>query len=269
MIDSPAVEAIIREVAAQEILPRFRQLNAGDVREKGPGDLVTVADVASEQALSARLTALLPGSVVVGEEGVAADPSHLDRLHGDAPVWILDPVDGTANFVSGSPNFGVIVALVRQGRTVAGWIHQPVLDRTAHAILDGGTWINGQPCHVAAPGAACDLTGITNLRFFAPPLRDVLTRRRERFARTYTQQCSAFDYVDLITGRAQFALNHTIKPWDHAAGVLLVMEAGGYAAKLDGSPYAPTDCEGGLLLAPDADTWRAVSDALFSDSGCP
>lgn len=269
MIDSAAVAAIIREVAAREILPRFRQLNTADVREKGPGDLVTVADEESERVLSAELTALLPGSVVVGEEGVAADPSHLDRLRGDAPVWILDPVDGTANFVSGSASFGVIVALVQGGRTVAGWIHQPVLNRTAHALLGGGTWIDGQPCRVGAPGAVGDLTGIANLRFFAPPLREVLTRRRERFARTYTQQCSAFDYVDLITGRAQFALNHTIKPWDHAAGVLMVTEAGGYAAKLDGSPYAPTDSEGGLLLAPDADTWRAVSDAFFSDSGSP
>lgn len=263
MIDPHAVAALIREVALQEILPRFRHLNAGDVREKGPGDLVTVADEESERALSARLLDLLPGSVVVGEEAVAADPAILDRLSEQAPVWILDPVDGTSNFVNGSVNFGVIVALAQGGRTLAGWIHQPVTGRMAHATLGGGAWIDGGAAHVGAPGDAASLTGIANLRLFASPAREELLRRRDRFAHTYTQQCSACDYLDMISGRAQFSLNRQIRPWDHAAGELMVREAGGYAAKLDGSDYAPTDRDGGLLLATDAATWRAVSAAFF------
>lgn len=103
-VDPEAVAAIIREVARDEVLPRYKTLEAHEVRSKShPGDLVTAADEAAELALAARLRDLLPGSVVVGEEGTAANPGLLDRLTEDAPVWVLDPIDGTRNFAHGVP----------------------------------------------------------------------------------------------------------------------------------------------------------------------
>ncbi|MGQ0675326.1 MAG: inositol monophosphatase family protein, partial [Rhodospirillales bacterium] len=81
------------EIAALEIMPRFRNLAAGDIRKKHGGETVTVADEAAERALSPRLAALLPGSGVLGEEGAAADPGTLALLAGDAPVWVIDPID--------------------------------------------------------------------------------------------------------------------------------------------------------------------------------
>src|SRR4030095_3156841 len=106
--DADRVTRLIQEAAAAEIMPRFRQLAAGDVREKAPGDLVTVADEAVEARLAPALEALLPGSVVVGEEAAAADPNLLNRLFDDQPVWIIDPVDGTSNFAEGRPAFAVM-----------------------------------------------------------------------------------------------------------------------------------------------------------------
>ncbi|WP_044564405.1 inositol monophosphatase family protein [Azospirillum sp. B4] len=94
-------------------------------------------------------------------------------------------------------------------------------------------------------------------------MRRQLTQRRERVAEAYTQRCSAHDYLDLLTGQAHFSLNKLIKPWDHAAGSFLHVEAGGYAAKLDDTPYAPTDRDGGLMMAPDAESWRALHSDLF------
>ncbi|MBV8535357.1 MAG: inositol monophosphatase, partial [Alphaproteobacteria bacterium] len=92
------VALIIRRVAEEQVLTRFRRLADHEIREKAPGNLVTIADTEAELALTSALMALLPGSLVVGEEAVALDPAVLDQLAGDEPVWIIDPVDGTMNF---------------------------------------------------------------------------------------------------------------------------------------------------------------------------
>ncbi len=134
MIDAVTVaevERLIRRVADERILPYFGRLEPGDVVEKTPGDLVTVADRGAEEALSLALSRLVPGSVVVGEESVAADPTTLARLSGAAPVWIIDPVDGTHNFASGSSRFSTLVALADQGE-----LHR-VVELRSRPGLDG------------------------------------------------------------------------------------------------------------------------------------
>ena len=125
-VNIESVSSIIREVSKTEILPRFRNLQKNDISYEVGDDPVTVADAAAEKALAGRLMGLLPDSTVVGEEDYAANPEILRRFDGESPVWIVDPIDGTRNFVAGSPVFGVIVALSLQNQTVAGWIYDPV-----------------------------------------------------------------------------------------------------------------------------------------------
>ena len=138
-VDLDRVAQALAEVAEQEIMPRWRNLAAGDVREKtGPNDLVTVADEAAEHALAARLPDLLPGSIMIGEESVEKDRGLLDVLKGDQPVWIVDPVDGTKNFAEGSDRFGVMVALVERDVTIAAVIYEPVTGRALMAEAGGG-----------------------------------------------------------------------------------------------------------------------------------
>ena len=144
MPDPESVARLIEEAAAEEILPRFRKLAAGDVREKKPGDLVTIADEETERRLTAALLALEPGSVVLGEEAAAGDPSVLSRLSHGAPVWVIDPIDGTSNFAEGRPYFAVMVAYIRDDEVCAGWIHDPVNGRTAVAEAGEGAWMGGQ-----------------------------------------------------------------------------------------------------------------------------
>src|SRR5258706_776673 len=122
LVDSEKIERLIAEVAAEEVMPRFEKLEAGDVSEKSPGDLVTIADVATERRLTPALLDALPGSRVVGEEAAAADPRILDQLVGDDPVLVVDPVDGTANYAPGLPMFAVIVGLVRPREAGVGLI---------------------------------------------------------------------------------------------------------------------------------------------------
>lgn len=261
--DLDRVSSIIREVAETEILPYFRQLSAGQVREKtGPADLVTIADEAGERALTPRLAGLLPGSVVVGEEAASADPGVLDRLSGDAPVWVIDPVDGTLNFAAGRPTFAVIVALVQGGRTVAGWIHDPCGNRTAVAAAGEGAWMDGRRLRVAAPAPLNAMRGAASTRFCSEALGERIKRGLTDAAGHVSLMSAAHEYLCLITGETHFSLYHRLMPWDHAAGVLLHAEAGGHSALVDGAPYRPAVTGGSLLMAPDAASWRTVREAL-------
>ena len=166
-VDIDRVSRLIIEAADEEIMPRFAKLAAGDVREKAPGDFVTVADEAMEHRLTALLQDLLPGSVVVGEEAAARDGAVLHRLATDDPVWIIDPVDGTSNFAHAKGDFGVMVALIAGGHGVAGWIYDPVGRRMATAEIGAGAWVNGGRLGVAAaPSDPAQLSGVLLAGFY-------------------------------------------------------------------------------------------------------
>ena len=111
------VSALLKEVAEQAILPQYRALHSDQIQEKEPGDYVTSADLASEAMLKKGLTSLLPGSQVVGEEEISANPGLLDDLDDESPIWVIDPLDGTINFVNGVRGFAVQLALVENNVT--------------------------------------------------------------------------------------------------------------------------------------------------------
>ncbi|EME69813.1 fructose-1 6-bisphosphatase [Paramagnetospirillum caucaseum] len=251
-MDFETVASIIREAAAEEILPRFQHLTAGQIREKRPGELVTEADTEAERVMTGRLRHLLPGSAVVGEEAVAADPALLRVLEGEGAVWIIDPVDGTANFAKGNPRFAVIVALVRDGVTVAGWIFDPLGGRMVTAELGGGAWADGERLSVLPAAPLIELTGSVKRS----------GRLSALVARTGRKGSAAHDYIDLVTGRLHFAHYNRLMPWDHAAGVLIHAEAGGHAALTDGRSYRPRAEEGGLLLAPSPESWKSLQAVI-------
>jgi fructose-1,6-bisphosphatase/inositol monophosphatase family enzyme len=249
-----SVLSLLREVSAAEIMPRFRNLAATDIRTKsGPLDPVTVADEAAEAALTAGLRALFPGSDVIGEEAVAANPDLLQRLGQPGRVWVIDPIDGTANYASDLPLFGVIIALVEADKVLAGFIHDPVGDDTAIAIGGGGAWMqarNGarKQLQVAAALPVGEMTGSVSWRFLPQPLRSRVLSRLDRLAAAPDYRCAAHQYRMLAAGYCQIQLFRKLLPWDHAAGVLLHREAGGYSAHFDGTPYLPSASTGGLLL---------------------
>jgi len=248
MIDPDRVARIIRETAEAEIVPRFGHLKADQIREKSPGQLVTEADVEAERVLSRRLVELLPGSKVVGEEGVAGDPSLLHGLHGQGTVWVIDPVDGTSNFAKGNRRFAVIIALVVDGATVAGWIYDPLSGRMAVAEQGEGAWMEGRRLAVLADGPLETLTGSVKRS----------ATLASRVAKVGRKGSAAHDYLDLVTGILHFAHFTRLMPWDHAAGVLIHAEAGGFSQLLDGTPYRPVPCRPGLLLTPTEGCWRSL-----------
>lgn len=248
------VDALIREVSTSTILPRFKSLADSDIKTKsGPNDLVTVADEEAEEKLTAGLSALLTGSLVIGEEAAAADISVLDRLDKPGAVWIIDPIDGTANFVAGNDSFGVIVALVENGETVMGWIHQPIIDKTIWAGRGQGTWVDGRKHTLQSDDdvALSTLSASIYHRAFKPALPE--------FKRTKGVGSAAIEYWSLADGTSHLCTFSSLNPWDHAAGVLIHQEAGGYSAFLEGEVYEPAvRNKRGILSAPSKKIWDRV-----------
>jgi fructose-1,6-bisphosphatase/inositol monophosphatase family enzyme len=270
-----AVSQLLREAANATVLPVFGRGEVA-VEEKTPGEWVTVADRAAESFLAPRLTALLPGSVVVGEEMASADADILGHLASASDVWLLDPLDGTANFAAGTGPFAMMAALVRHGETVASWMLDPLsgrlacAQRGAGALLDGRRIMTGS---VAAPIAA--LKGAVLRRFLPEALAGHVASAGPRFAELSSGTgCAGADYPAIVTGIQDFTLYWRTLPWDHAPGVLFVCEAGGAAQRLDGSPYRPAEhARPGLLVARNIATWHqalaALVPSLMASEGTP
>jgi len=261
---SRRVAELIRETAAAELLPRFRNLSRDDIRHKRPGDVVTVADVAAEQRLAVGLAEILPGVPVVGEEAVEKDPGLLELIgrRGEA-CWVVDPLDGTANFAAGRERFAIIVCLVQDATAVAGWILDVPNGRLAVAHRGAGATVDGAAVQGRPPGSPP--TGFVGYKIAREFDRQLDRKQRARLGKVSTLGCAGAEYLEILSGRASFSLYRMTKPWDHAAGSLMMAEAGGGAVQFDGSPYSPAQALGnGLITASSAevlDEVRAVFEA--------
>ncbi len=153
--DIAAVTAAMRETALREILPRFRRLEDDDMWRKKAGSLATVADMAAEKRLSGALGKLVPGARILAEEDVETNPAALDYLADDDPLWVIDPIDGTANFAAGREGFVIIVAYFAGGEVRAGWIHDPLGDVTVTAEAGAGLRWRRRPMPSATCVARC------------------------------------------------------------------------------------------------------------------
>ncbi|MEU8434677.1 inositol monophosphatase family protein [Streptomyces sp. NPDC029216] len=254
-----AVEEAIRKAAAAEIMPRFRQLADDEVDQKsGPHDLVTAADRLAEQHLTADLTRLLPGSAVVGEEAVHDDPTVYGALRADAPVWIVDPVDGTRQFVEGDPHFCTLVALAHRGEILASWTYAPALEVLATAVRGQGAYVNGERIHSGSPEPGADLRVAT-----AHPLY-TSEEDRAHLARldvpgVAARPCGSagLEYLRVARGEMDALAFTWPSAWDHAAGLLLVGEAGGAQSTVDRVPFR-VDRDNALPFAVGRDEATAV-----------
>ena len=258
MIEIERVALIIREVAAEEIMPRWRNLAGGDIVEKtGPSDVVTVADRAAEVQLSRRLAELIAGSRVIGEEGVHADPSVMQQFGSGDPVWVIDPIDGTSAFAKGERAFAVMVALVRGEEMLAGWIFAPASGDMHMGERGSGVWRarDGEVQRLMPPDIPTvekALIGLLGRRHMSNARRAEIKSRGEAFAALENVSCAGFDYPRLYSGTAHYAIYNKTEPWDHLPGLVLASELGFVFTKHDGSAYRPGDNTGGLVIAPSA-----------------
>lgn len=260
--DPQAVGRVIREAAAAEILPRFEKLAHEHVWEKRKGEVVTVVDEAMEARLSAALLEIVPNAAIVGEEGVHHEPRLAHALKEPGPVWIIDPLDGTANFSKGKPVFAVIVAFVESGVTQAGWILDPLNDRLAWGAKGEGAFLGDRRLRLPQPGDPKQMKGFMAWglqRYF----RNNVPRVLDSLGPVTSRNCAGHEYLDLLDGNRHFACYWGAKPWDHAAGVLLHAEAGGHAATKFGAAYRPEMGQEGLVVAPAEAPWRRINGLVF------
>lgn len=259
-IDVQEIEKIIRHVADTVVLPKFKNLQQGEIREKNPGDFVTVADEESERIFTQMLAEALPGSLVVGEEAVSKDQNVLIKLKSDKPVWVIDPIDGTYNFSHGRSKFGILIALVKNGVTQYGFAFDAPGNRMAVAQKGAGAFLDGRKLHIRCEkNELGELTGQAggaqawHFDSYGPHFKELRNFR-----------CSLHDYMSFLTGEADFILHvNKVTPWDHAAGCLLAQEAGGYAAIDEGAAYNPSYFGRAVMItAPTQEWWSRIHAAL-------
>jgi fructose-1,6-bisphosphatase/inositol monophosphatase family enzyme len=253
---------LMRDVARDIMMPRYRNLAAHEYGEKTPGDFVTIVDRESEALLSERLTRLLPEARIIGEEAAATDPSIVDHV-GEGVAWIIDPLDGTNNFTEGKSPFAIMIGLSIDGTREAGWILDPVSGRIAHAVRAGGCFIDGARVTARGSGAALPKAAIAT--YFMPEERQADVRRRAvgKLEIVNIPRCAGEQYPRLILGQNDIALYEKTHVWDHAAGALMLEEAGGRIARNDGAPYR-LDLPGkGAIAASSPELWDLAKQVLF------
>ena len=228
------------------------------IRSKGETDYVTNVDVAVQAFLRKRLAALAPDVQFMGEE---QDNTGLDWSR---PCWILDPVDGTTNLIHDFRHSAVSLALAEGGQVVFGVIYHPYTDECYTARRGGGAFRNGQPLRVSAVSCLADsllsagtVPGRRELADEAFRQMRALYDRCQDVRRT---GCASLDLCWVACGRLEGYVELSLQPWDYAAGLLLVEEAGGSVTAPDGTPLSLTAGSG--VLASNKILHSALMDAL-------
>ncbi len=272
-VDLQQVAGLIAEIGQRIVMPRWRNLQAGEISEKtGPLDLVTIADKEAEAALIPLLQQLLPGSLVLGEESFAADPSLIDALRSEHPVWIIDPIDGTRPFARGEETFGTMVALVQNDNILAGWIHHPLTGDTLITEQGSGAWLHGKRLQVAPAMPFADMFGILGVRLQMPVEKHPGSGPAPRFERKSFVACQVYPAMlaaDVplfgLPPEPHYHFRATAsysRPWDDAAGALAIAEAGGVVIDWEGNRYRPTMFDNGTIAANGYETALALRDWL-------
>src|SRR5580704_16399122 len=227
----PEVEPIARE-AGTLVMGYFA--SHVTIEYKGDVDLVTEADRASEKMIVERLSSRWPEHGIVGEEGTRSDPGADYR-------WYVDPLDGTTNFAHGYPVFCISIALVRKDEQIeVGILYDPARDEMFSAGRGQGATLNGKPIHVSQTTKLAESilgTGFPSYKRHKNPnifFYHHITLRSHGVRRAGS---AALDLANVACGRYDGFWEFNLNPWDTAAGVLLVQEAGGVVTRFDGSPF--------------------------------
>ncbi len=256
--------ATVAEAGETEILPRFRNLSASDIAEKtSVVDLVTEADIQAEKRITADLLSRFPKAHIVGEESYDADKSVIPALTTAELAFVIDPIDGTFNYASGFPAFGTLLAVTVKGETVAGIIHDPVMGDTILSGKGAGAVLkrkSGSEAKLRVADAVnlSQMVGVFSWGHSFEERRPVIAANMTKAKMALSLNCSAHEYWLVSAGKLHFIGHEKLMPWDHLAGVLTHQEAGGFTAKFDGTPYRPGDLTGGILSAPDKESWKML-----------
>ncbi len=262
------IASLIVDIAKTKILPRFNQLRPEDITAKSPGDMVTIADTETEKALAAELSRLYPAADIAGEESIAEQPNSLRQIITSDQAFLIDPIDGTNNFIKGDEKFAVMLTQLRQGKVVAAWIYLPALDKMLVADKGGGACLNDRKIKITAKSQdSAKLIGAAHIGRFPEYLKKIARENMTKIAKNSPAFCAGYDYVSLVEGKKDFSIYYRTLPWDHMPGGFIFSEAGGYVRTLfDKSAYGINDRDRGLLSANSENDWLRIRELIFP--GC-
>ncbi len=216
------IEELARE-SGKILMKHFRQLEGYEL--KGESDIVTVADRESEDFLQRELLRRFPDHGILGEEGGRYGNPDSEFQ------WIVDPLDGTNNYAHGLIIFAVSIGLVRNGKPIAGGIYAPVLDEMYLAAEGNGATRNGRPIRVSSTGNLRDGLVVTGFPYqraeHVEILKGMLGQALLDAQGVLRLGSAAYDFCNVAAGHLEGFYEHGLSPWDMAAGVLIVEEAGG------------------------------------------
>jgi len=208
-----------------------------DVRKKGPADLVTQADLASQQTIRRILLGAFPDHCLLGEE---TEPNE-ERSPRTEYRWIVDPLDGTTNYVHGVPQYCVSLALERNGRLLAGIVHDPVHEECFTAAEGRGAWLNGRPIHASGVETLSEALAAAGFPYGAPadsPDLAMFLQMLPRCQAIRRMGSSALNLCYLAAGRFDVYWSYSTRIWDVAAGVLIAREAGATVTSPRGDEFS-------------------------------
>ncbi len=252
-IDLTVVEHLLAQAGREELLPRLERVSA---QHKPDGSLLTEADLAADACVRTGLAASWPDIPVLSEEMTLPEQQAL--LDGGGPVWCLDPLDGTSNFVAGFPLFSLSLALIEDGRVSLGVVYDPVREESFAATLGGGATLNGRrlPRRCSAPDLA-RCVALVDFKRLSAPLATRLSTNPPYASQRNLGTC-ALEWAWLAAGRGHVYLHGGMRLWDYAAGSLLLAEVGGCSATLDGeSVFRPDPGQRSVLAAADSALFAA------------
>jgi myo-inositol-1(or 4)-monophosphatase len=237
--------------AGRKLARDFGEVAELQVSKKGPADFVSAADLKAEEVLVEELTKARPGYGFLAEERGVVEGT--DKTH----RWIIDPLDGTTNFLHGLPHFAITLALERDGVVVAGVTYNPVSNELFWAEKGKGAFLNDKRLRVAARTKLVESVLATGVPFAGKPghgqfLKEI-HQLSQRVAGIRRFGSAALDMAFVAAGRFDGYWERDLKPWDLAAGALIVLEAGGAVASADGAPFSFDDgsvCTANLELQP-------------------
>jgi myo-inositol-1(or 4)-monophosphatase len=235
LIDLDGVKAVAQQAAidAGHAVVRHWDSYQTDVRDKGAADVVSAADLASDRIISAAIRATFPGHRILSEED--AQTGAFDY---SGPLWIVDPIDGTANYVRGHPYFGISVAFAVDGVVMVGCVHAPALAETFVATRDGGATLNGASIKTSSPNGLARSVVSTGFPHDKSDIEKPLRRIRTLLQCCQDVRRSASPVLDIAyvaMGRLD-AHAETLFPWDVAAAGLIAKEAGALRGHLEAAP---------------------------------
>ncbi len=255
------LEEIIRDVAKEEILPRFNRI--GYV-VKGDGSLLTEADLSADKRIREALADKYPDIAFLSEEMEQSEQELL--LKTSEQLWCLDPLDGTSNFAAGIPFFATSLALFVKGEVQIGITYDPLRDEMFSAVKGQGAWLNDEPLKCIPSGFELDKTiAIVDFKRLKPELVQRLLNNAPYKSQRNMGAC-VLEWAWMAANRGHLYLHGGMKLWDLAAGTLIVDEAGGYSCTLEGGPVFKASMKPrSVLISPDEELYNQWKEYLIND----